>query len=187
MRATEVTISVLCGGKSSRMGFDKALLHIDGHSVLEQTCQILQTVFPRLILVADKADKFSEHLRSAYEIVEDDVPGQGPLGGLVTAFHHTDTSYVFLIACDIPHITSELVRELAQHVHGQQVVVYSDDYIETLFAFYKRSCLPTFERLLQQGQGKIRAGFNELDVEYVTSKHPSLVNVNEPSKLREWA
>lgn len=186
MQEQEVTTAPLCGGKSRRMGFDKALLQVDGGYALERTCRTAREVFSRLILVADIRDKFPQRAQQGYEIVEDEFPQTGPLGGLVMALHHATTPHVFLVACDIPHISAKQIRWLAERVHDQQVVAFSGSHLETLFAFYHRSCLSVFERRLPAGELRIRTGFCEPDVECVDMGEAALDNVNMPAQLHEW-
>ncbi|HLQ40414.1 MAG TPA: molybdenum cofactor guanylyltransferase [Tetragenococcus sp.] len=186
MQITEATAVVLCGGKSSRMGFDKALLKIDHQYVVQKTCQNLQKIFAEILLVTDRKDKFPDQIQRQYSIVEDEFYQKGPLGGLVTALHHIKTPYLFLIACDIPNVSLTDIHQLYEQIQDRQVVLFADNYLETLFAFYHQSCLPILEKQLEKGELKIRTAFSKLDVKQVKTPHLILKNINEPNELNEW-
>lgn len=186
MKSIEATAVVLCGGQSKRMGFDKALLKIDHQYVLEKTCKMLQQIFTKILLVTDRKDKLPLLLQENYAVIEDEYYQQGPLGGLVTALHHIETPFLFLIACDIPKISLASICQLSENVQNHQVVLFDGEHLETLFAFYHKSCLPVFEQLLDENRGKIRAGFSCLKVKKIKNQQPLLKNVNYPNELNEW-
>ncbi len=108
----DCTAVLLCGGKSSRMGFDKALLKIQGQYVILQTAEKLMELFEEVILVTNDSQKFPKAFRKC-TIIQDMYLGKGPLGGIVTAMNYTQKAEVFVIACDIPtfeHLSVKTVQ-----------------------------------------------------------------------------
>ncbi|GAA5422768.1 hypothetical protein TEHD86_1503 [Tetragenococcus halophilus subsp. halophilus] len=186
MNSKDVTGVILCGGKSQRMGFDKALIHFKGHYVLEETAMSLKKIFPNVLLVTDHKRKFPAQLLANHVFLEDEFMQKGPLGALVTALRHIDTPYLFLVACDIPSITVTKIRCLLESVEDEQVILFSSEKLETLFAFYHRSCLSQFEKQLATDNGKIRTAFDCLDVKKVKKKNIDIVNINYPEELIYW-
>ncbi|MDN6599896.1 MAG: molybdenum cofactor guanylyltransferase, partial [Tetragenococcus koreensis] len=180
MNPKDVTGVILCGGKSKRMGFDKALINFNGQYVLEETALTLKKIFPNVLLVTDHKQKFPTRLLANHVFLEDEFIQKGPLGGLVTALRHIDTPYLFLVACDIPSITVTKISQLFEYVEDEQVILFSGEKLETLFAFYHRSCLPQFEKQLATDDGKIRTAFDYLDVKKVKKKNIDIVNINYP-------
>lgn len=181
------TAVILCGGKSSRMGFDKALLEVDGEFVLLKTIRQLKKLFATVLLVTNNRSKFPLSF-STIDIVEDHYPGKGPLGGLVTALESIRTERLFLFACDIPKCNLELICEMIKSIATNDIVVCKvDNRLETLFAFYHSSCLPIFRQQLQTNDWRIRKEFGRFSVKEVILERPiSLGNVNLPEDLVLW-
>ncbi|MFY1066499.1 molybdenum cofactor guanylyltransferase [Enterococcus sp. AD013-P3] len=184
----EATAVVLCGGKSHRMGFNKALLQMDGQFVLAKTAQLLKKIFPEVVLMTDRAERFFE--KPAFNeltIWEDDYPGCGPLGGITSALEKITTPYAFVMACDMPELSFAAVNELAQTGQTPQVLLYQrKGRLEPLFGFYHRSCLPVFKGQLEQGDGRIREQFAQLQVTTVPTDKFTFTNVNTPEELIHW-
>ena len=173
----DCTAVLLCGGKSSRMGFDKALLKIQGQYVILQTAEKLMELFEEVILVTNDSQKFPKAFRKC-TIIQDMYLGKGPLGGIVTAMNYTQKAEVFVIACDIPTFSPKLVYQLASK-RGQNQV--------TIFDFYRCSCLPTFQKQLAQNNYQVRQEFERLSVKTVQlSKENQLKNVNRKEELSQW-
>lgn len=181
------TAVVLCGGKSSRMGFDKALLQLDGEFMLLKTIKQLKKVFSQTMLVTDKRIKFPP-VFSKVDIIEDDYPEKGPLGGLVTALENVKTEYVFLLACDIPNVHLDLIRKMAEYIQVYDIVIFEQDqHFEPLFAFYHRSCRSILQQQLGTNDWRIRKEFEQFSVKVVTLDSSfRLKNVNTPKELILW-
>lgn len=181
------TAVILCGGKSSRMGFDKSLLQVDGEFVLLKTVKQLKKLFPELLLVTNKRSKFPATF-SQVDLLEDHYPEKGPLGGLVTALEKCKTEYVFLLACDIPNLHIDLIREMAGFSEAYDVVICKQHHcFEPLFAFYHRSCLPILQQQLQTNDWRIRKEFARFSVKTVELDATiAFGNVNSPKELRLW-
>jgi len=108
---------VLAGGRSRRMGRDKALLRLDdGHTLLERTVHVLRMAGLDDVLLSISSPERALALRetvpaaAALPVVADDVPGRGPLGGLAAALRARPGSAVLLVACDLPHLDSYALR-----------------------------------------------------------------------------
>ena len=92
---------VLAGGKSSRMGRDKALVQVEGITLLDRAIEQLRPHAKEVLVIGDPARYTPIHAH----VVPDDEPGNGPLGGLVTALAHARYVRVLVLACDMPNIT----------------------------------------------------------------------------------
>ena len=99
--------AVLAGGKSRRMGRDKALLSFGGKPLIKRTASLIQSIFSQVLLVSDHRHKY-EFL--GLPVVPDSLPNSGPLGGIHTALLRGDGQPVFVIACDLPFINRELIE-----------------------------------------------------------------------------
>src|SRR5262249_37745295 len=100
---------ILAGGKSSRMGTDKAHLTIEGKSFLERAAHTLSAIADRIYVVGDKRDD-----STSLPIVPDVFKDWGALGGVHAALFHCKTPWAAILACDLPLVTPELMRVLNQ-------------------------------------------------------------------------
>ncbi len=191
-----MTISgvIQAGGKSTRMGRNKAFLEIGGKRVIDRLVDGLQQIFPEVIIVANTPDLY-DYL--GVRVVPDSIPGKGSLGGIYTATAVATHSWAFVMACDMPFFNSRLIRYLASLTEGWDAVVpYTDDW-EPLYALYAKTCLPPMERLIHSGDLKISRFFPHVRVRRVNreEREPydpqglSLFNVNTPeefARAEEW-
>lgn len=181
------TAAILCGGKSSRMGFDKSLLKFDGEFALLKTMNKLEEFFSEVIFITNERTKFPKEF-SSVKLVEDFYKEKGPLGGLVTALEISKTDNIFLIACDIPKINDDLILEMAKYINKYQIVICEQKgQLEPLFAFYNKSCLPIFKEQLNINDLKLRRNFDKFSLKKITlDSESTLDNVNKPNQLNLW-
>ena len=191
LNVKDITIGILAGGRSRRMGQDKALLKIGDETFLERTVRIGNaTRLPIIVIGREKPDNFSE---SNAVFLRDRFPGTGPLGGLVTGLHHT-RSALLLLPCDMPFLTTEALVWLArtagkyletQSLHG--IVVRNNKRIEPLFSVYFHPMLAKAEhQILQTGNLGLRnciAGGNFVALDLPQEHAGALKNVNTPADL----
>lgn len=193
------TIAILAGGASRRMGVDKAALILQGRTLLDRAIDVALAVSPNVLVVGGEAGRRRAGDEDAgrpesgphaeVRFVADDLPGQGPLGGLVTALRHSGTS-VLAIACDMPWLTSEALRwliELDGEIHADApqlgTVTTWHGQLEPLFSIYRPACLPLMEARLARGERALHrfiqaSGFRTLDVPAWVGEQ--LANVNTP-------
>lgn len=151
---------VLAGGMSSRMGRDKALIEVDGLTLLEHAVQRLRPHAREVLVIGDPA-KYG-HLYP--HVVPDDVPGQGPLGGIVTALRRARYVRALVTACDMPGINDRLLfavkralldsTDAAVPVHGERW--------EPLCAAYHRRALEPFQRQLRNGSLRMQDALRQV-------------------------
>jgi molybdopterin-guanine dinucleotide biosynthesis protein A len=194
--AEAMTISgvIQAGGKSTRMGRNKAVLEIGGKRLIDRLVDGLHQIFPEVIIVANTPDLY-ENL--GVRVVPDLIPGKGSLGGIYTATAVASHPWAFVMACDMPFFNPGLIRYLATLTEGWDAVIpYTDDW-EPLYALYAKTCLPQMERLIQSGNLKISWFFphvrvRRVDREELRPHDPqglSLFNVNTPeefARAEEW-
>ena len=166
---------ILTGGRSSRMGRDKALLPLGDGTFLSQLVSRYRKALGRVAVSVDRAGRFSPC--GALELV-DAFPGKGPMNGLYSAFTQTDADTVFLTATDLPAGDPALARYLAERLEDCDACVIrrGDDFIEPLFAVYARSCLPVVRAYLETDCRAVHELLRDLRVRFVPE-----------SKLTAWA
>lgn len=144
------TAAILCGGKSSRMGFDKCSIKVNKKYLIEVIAEKLEEVFDEIILLSNDKNKF-QNLK--YEVCEDIIPGLGPMGAIYSALKYAKSEHVFITACDMPVVNIRLIKhmmELIQLKNVDGVVCRKSNYIEPLYAFYSKSMIDTIERQIER-------------------------------------
>ncbi len=197
---------VFCGGKSVRMGRDKACLELDGKTLLERAVACLAPVVSEVVLACGPEDRYG-HL--GLERVLDREPGAGPLAGLEAALARLmratvdpERAFLFALACDMPRaepgVFGVLFRRL-QASSADAALFATSGGLEPLYAVYRGSALPAVERALQRGERRLVAFHEELRVatlderEWAPARERSspACNVNTPEEFRglggEWA
>lgn len=162
----ELSAFVLAGGRSSRMGADKALLPFRGRTLLERALDLARTVTasPRIV--------GSREQYSAYgEVIEDAYPGQGPLAGIHAALRASGTDFNLVLAVDTPLLQPEFLRHLGSRAESTGAVVTvprtAEGQLHPLCAIYRRSFAGIAEAALRERRNKIDALFSLVTVEYV--------------------
>lgn len=135
----------LAGGQSRRMGSDKALLPLGGRTLLDWTVERLAEVCPE-VLLADRGRGFA----SSADLAVADGPGRGPAAGILGAAEARPGRDLLVLACDLPAVPSELLRELTLY-EGDWVVPTSEGGLEPLCALYRASCLSALRDQVASG------------------------------------
>ena len=150
---TQVSGFVLAGGKSTRMGQDKARLQLNGRTLLEHALTALRAVC-REVAILGSYDLYGQ-LAPVYE---DLFPGCGPLGGIHAALTNSQTEYNLIIAVDTPFLLPEFLSYLAERAVATGAVVTTpeiNDYTQPLCTVYSLAFLPIAERALKTANYKI--------------------------------
>lgn len=156
--STDVTVFVLTGGKSERMGSDKALLRLPtGEALLERALAVGASVARETRIVGSR-EKYAEYAWAG-EIVEDMYPRQGPLAGIQAALKSSATEWNVVIAVDMPLVSSELLGWLVERAKKSGAVVTvpraKSGRYESLCAVYRRDFLIVAEAALREARNKI--------------------------------
>ncbi|MGD0545959.1 MAG: molybdenum cofactor guanylyltransferase [Candidatus Acidiferrales bacterium] len=192
MSKENVSGFVLAGGKSSRMGRDKALLEIDGESLIARSTRLVRAVLKEPVVIASTPGYGALGLK----IVADDFPGYGPLGGIATALHVSTKPWNLVIACDLPYLTKtwlEYLIERALKSVADAVVPMNVRGPEPLCAMYHKSAEARIRTAVEGGMRKVTDSFATLCVEYVepsewkgfASGGVLFKNVNSPADYDE--
>lgn len=171
-----VSAAILIGGRSQRMGRDKATLRVGGHRLIDVTLKRLAPHFREVQLIGRHPT----------------LPGLpdllGPpctLVGIHTALAHAKTDRVFVTACDMPWISVPLIRRLARR-SGAIVVPVTRDGPQPLHAVYARACLARIARRIRAGRLTVGEMLEALGAVLVpVADRRPFVNVNTPGEL--WA
>jgi molybdopterin-guanine dinucleotide biosynthesis protein A len=177
---------ILAGGTARRLGgAQKALLTIGGVPIIERQIAALRPVADPLFIVAPDSGPYA-HL--GLRVVGDRLAGCGALGGIYTAIVESPHERVVVVACDMPFISPELLRLMADASGADIVVPRSPRGIEPLCAIYTRACAPSIRARLDRGMleaSVMPEGMKVLEIgaETLAAHDPDgllFVNVNTP-------
>jgi molybdenum cofactor guanylyltransferase len=175
---------VLTGGRSSRMGRDKALLPIEGSVLVERTAQRVRAAVGSATLIG--APERYGHL--GLTVVADLVEGCGPLGGLYTALKTTHADWNLLVACDMPGLTVEFLRDLldaARQCGSTCLVPQTESGLHPLCAVYHRRAEGAVATAIERKYFKMHDLLKVLEAQsFPVADAAQLQNVNTPV---EWA
>lgn len=138
---------ILAGGKSSRMGRDKAFLELDGQTLLSRQVQIVRTAGAKEIFISGRPDV--DYSNFDCPVLLDKFSDIGPLAGIERALAEASSPLVLVLAVDMPNLTTEFLQKLISHSDGSLgVIPKGAGQIEPLAAFYPKSSRPLLLKLL---------------------------------------
>lgn len=156
---------IIAGGKSSRIGQNKALLKLNSKTVIEIILNKIKPVFDEVIIISNNPDDYSFLELIVYK---DIYPGLGPLAGIHSGLTNSNSEINFIISCDLPLITTEAIDFIANYNSKKSAIMYKkDDRLQYLCAVYKQDCLPIVEQCLKTGRLKVKDFINKIDIEIV--------------------
>jgi molybdenum cofactor guanylyltransferase len=173
---------VLCGGTSRRMGADKALIEIDGVAMAERVARALAAggCSPVAFVGGDPSGLG----RLGRPLLADRWPGEGPLGGVLTALAAAGHEDVVVAACDLPFLDGSTVGKLiAAAATEVDVVVATTDRLEPGLAWWGGAARRRIERFWERGGRALHEVIAELRSVEVLVDPAALRNVNAPSDL----
>lgn len=186
---TKMAAIILAGGKSIRMGENKAFIEVDGVPIISRIYSLFKELFEEVIIVTNQKDLF-KNLDS--RIYTDLVPDKGALGGLYTGIFFSNFQYSFCVACDMPFIKKALVQYLIKNTKDEDVIVpRTSDGLQPLHAIYSKNCLEPIRKIIEQGKYKIIDFYRLVRVRIVEENdfllldpfRESFINVNTPEEL----
>jgi molybdopterin-guanine dinucleotide biosynthesis protein A len=181
-----ISVVILAGGESRRLGIDKSLLEVEGQPLLARTVQTLATLSDDLAVVTNEAARY-QALGLGVRFVPDEKRGMGSLMGIYSGLRVARYGHALAVACDMPFLSLPLLRYMAPLTEGYDVVTPRlNGLVEPLHSIYGKACLPFMAELLDQGRRKITSFFPKVRVRYVEEQeleafdpsHLSFVNVN---------
>ena len=183
-----VSAAIMAGGKSKRMGQDKAWIELDGEPLIRRVANVLAQVADEVIVVANEPKYATLGLR----VVPDRFPDGGALGGIATGVSAATHDRVLVAACDMPFLSAEVWRVLLDHRYEADVVIPKiGGEFETLHALYTKACVAPMERALAAGKMRVISFFDEVRVQPIEERElriadptlRSFTNVNTPEEL----
>ena len=175
---------VFAGGKSRRMGTDKALLEIDQQPILLRMIKLIEP-FCESVAISGQNDDYSVF---NVKMVPDEFSGIGPISGIYSCLKHSSNDWNLIISVDVPFVNREFIRLLISKANDSDCVIPKHDSgIEPLIALYHKSALKVVDEMIQSGEYKLMNLIGKLNSSYLDCtelllEYPKLFhNLNSPA------
>lgn len=156
---TKITCIILSGGKSSRMGEDKALLQVGAKTIIEMMIDKLKPFCNEIIISADNVEKYSKF---GYKVVPDKFKNSGPLAGIYSSLLESNTERNFVISCDLPLVSQNVIEKIINTNSDKEIILpVTDGKYHQLCGVYSKSVLEKAEFILNAEEEKGREGEGE--------------------------
>ena len=167
-----VTGIVLAGGRSRRLGRDKAVETIAGQALIARVLDSLSHVAQELVVVVNDHERARElPLPGSVVTAVDIYPDTGSLGGIFTGLTASSNRWGIVVACDMPFLNLDLLEHLLAFREGHDLVVPVIDHRpEPTHAAYSKVCLPAIETRLRANDLKIAKFFDDVRAKYVSQR-----------------
>ena len=180
----ERTVILLAGGQSRRMGTNKALLPLNGETVISCIVKEAQRLGREMLLVTNQPEAYAFlHL----PIVNDRRKGMGPLAGLEAGLMASRTEHNLLLACDMPFFQAETGERLLHYLHQYELAMpLAEGRCHPLCAAYRRSLLPKVQKALDGGQRRMDSLLDAAKAKFIEGEDPNrFFNMNTMEDY-EW-
>lgn len=166
------------------MGTDKALLKLGARTFIERIAGEATNTFDHVMLIADQHSEYGFLRLPSFP---DIISGCGPLGGIHAALVHASTPKVFIVSCDLPLVTSEMMQDLVRLAEGDSIAIATDGtYHHPLFGIYPTTLAGAVESSLRAGERRVEKFLQTQKVRVIdfTRYRQRLRNINMPQEYR---
>ncbi|HLE28791.1 MAG TPA: molybdenum cofactor guanylyltransferase [Anaerolineales bacterium] len=186
-----LTVAVLAGGKSSRMGVDKSFVRVLGRPLIEDILAQVAGIGAETILITNRPDDY-RYLGAP--LFADVLPDKGALGGIYTALYHSSQPHTLCLACDMPFVVYPLLDYLISLIPtGDAIVPRLAGEAEPFRAIYAHACLGPIRAALEGGKMRVISFFpgvrvrfvDEPEIDHFDPQRLSFFNVNTPEDLEQ--
>lgn len=184
----KLSTGILAGGKSSRMGQNKALLQFNNRRFIDRIAEELSGFSETLISAAAKGDYEDLGL----PVVYDEHPDIGPIEGIYQILRHASEEYVFICAADMPFIKKELVYYMAEFLSSDYdcFCLMDEEHVHPLCAIYSRKTLDVIEELIAKGEYRLIGILNSVRTKYIRLEYTCfdkrvVKNINTKAEYRK--
>lgn len=193
MNESKISAIVLAGGKSSRMGRDKALIKIEGVPLLRRVCDVALQCASPVYVVTPWQERYQDVVPDSCQFIREAFANpespHGPLRGFAQGLAQIRTEWVLLLACDLPRLEATILQEWIAQLDAvtEPAIAYLPPHPKgwnPLCGFYRRSCLPSLQEFIAQGGDSFQNWLSEETVQELSLRDRSvLFNCNTPKDL----
>ena len=184
MTHENLTVQIMAGGKSTRMGTDKAGVTLGGKTLLELAADKWRGFGAETLLSVGSAER-KALARPGMRPVTDRYRSRGPLGGLHGGLLECATEFLLLTAVDCPFVTRELAEGLLSAIGEGDACVYTlEGRPQPLFGLYRKRCQAAVEGMLEEGENRMVRLLHRVNTVYLPTDDPApFRNLNTPEEL----
>jgi molybdopterin-guanine dinucleotide biosynthesis protein A len=184
-----ITGIILSGGKSIRMGENKAFIEIEGMPIIKRIHSLFERIFEEVIIVTNEEELYRNFNAKIYN---DLFKNGGVIGGLYTGLFFSMLPYSFCVASDMPLLKESVIEYLVRNVEDYDVVVpRTKDGLQPLHAIYSKQCLEPIKIIIDQKKHRIIDLYkmvrtkiiDEFEFISLDPERESFVNINTPEEL----
>jgi len=180
---------ILAGGKSSRMGQDKGrMMFREKPMILHVLHEVSKLSLPIKIIANDNSYQVL-----GYEVLKDIVKEKGPMGGILTAMHHSQAEHILILSCDMPFMNSEIMNHLISATDDEEITMAQEkERLHPLCAVYKTSLKKELERRIAGEKLKMQELIDAVSCKFVNMdkflvRHKeAFVNLNTAEGLKKY-
>ncbi len=178
-----IPLIIFAGGKSSRMGQDKALLPFGEYKTLSEFQHERLSKLFKKVYISAKENKFDFNAN----VIEDRHKESSPLVGIISVFETLKVDTIFILSVDAPFVNREVIDKL---IHSNNrfdaVIAKSKSGIQPLCGVYKRSVLSIAQEHLKEGNHRLQSLFKKVNTQFVPFKDDALfINLNHPHEYEK--
>jgi len=186
-----LTVAILAGGKSSRMGTDKSFVRVLGRPLIEDVLAHVAGIGTETLIVTNRPE---DYRYLGLPLFTDVLPDKGALGGIYTALHSSSQPHTLCVACDMPFVVRPLLDYLISLIpEGDAIIPRLNGEAEPFRAIYSQACLAPIRAALDAGKMRVISFFPNVRVRFVDEpeidrfdpQHLSFFNVNTPEDLEQ--
>lgn len=168
-RMPELSVGILAGGNSTRMGQNKALMEWDQERMIDRLADRMGTFSEVIISAADRGVYEDMGLPVVYDIHRN----IGPMEGIYQVLSKAENEYVFICAVDMPNISAQLVSYLADFICSDYdcYVIADEKHIQPLCAIYSKKILPVIKELIEKGEYRLRNILSRVRTKYISLEY----------------
>lgn len=204
---TTLLAVVLAGGRSARMGEDKALLSVGPETLLQRTCRVAAACCEGVYVITPFPERYRHQLFGNIILIQESpLPGQqeafhGPLVGLLQAINFLDFTqhsyqsqnlWILALACDLPNLSDKVLAHWQHLVSTQPLGIMAclpqrQGHWEPLCGFYRGACQDSMEHYVSQGGRSFQGWLRHESVTKLPLAEPAmLLNLNTPEDWQNW-
>jgi molybdopterin-guanine dinucleotide biosynthesis protein A len=191
LQPSSLSAVILAGGKSSRMGTDKALLRLGSTTLLERICALTTTMFATTVVIAGNDEQCRELRLAGANVIQDELQfrGRGPLAGIYTGLLHAHSDAVCFLTCDMPFVDSTILRHLTgHHDDASDVTCFKGEshHHEPFPGIFEKRLLPSLRDKLERNELSLCRYLDQIATRYLSIPSGServFTNTNTPQEF----
>ena len=182
---------ILAGGKSSRMGSDKALVDYQGKPMLLSVYQVAAACTEQVYILTPWSDRYQNILPPDCQYLVESQPGKGPVNGLYQGLEQISADWILLLACDLPLLDVEIIQSWINKlpqipISTLALVPQRSDIWEPMCGFYRKEVKTELDTFLKSGKRSFQELLSGIEVEVLKVDEKAglmLLNCNSPGDL----